>query len=31
VFLENSVGGGVIVPGETLVVIGGFYARIRRL
>ncbi len=27
-FLENSVGAGVIVPGETLVIIGGFYARI---
>ena len=26
-FLENSVGAGVIVPGETLVIIGGFYAR----
>lgn len=30
-FLENSVGAGVIVPGETLVIIGGFYARIGRL
>lgn len=27
-FLENSVGAGVVVPGETLVIIGGFYARI---
>ena len=27
-FLENSVGAGVIVPGETLVIIGGFYARL---
>jgi membrane protein DedA with SNARE-associated domain len=27
-FMENSVGAGVIVPGETLVIIGGFYARI---
>lgn len=27
-FLENSVGAGVIVPGETLVIIGGFYAHI---
>lgn len=27
-FLENSVGAGVIVPGETLGIIGGFYARI---
>jgi undecaprenyl-diphosphatase len=26
-FLENSVGAGFIVPGETLVIIGGFYAR----
>jgi membrane protein DedA with SNARE-associated domain len=26
--LENSIGAGVIVPGETLVIIGGFYARI---
>jgi membrane protein DedA with SNARE-associated domain len=26
-FLENSVGAGVIVPGETLVILGGFYAR----
>jgi undecaprenyl-diphosphatase len=25
-FLENSVGAGVIVPGETLVIVGGFYA-----
>jgi undecaprenyl-diphosphatase len=30
-FLENSVGAGVIVPGETLVIIGGFYARIGEL
>lgn len=30
-FLENSVGAGVFVPGETLVIIGGFYARIGRL
>ncbi len=27
-FLENSVGAGVVVPGETLVIIGGFYARV---
>ena len=27
-FLENSVGAGVIVPGETLVIVGGFYARV---
>jgi len=27
-FLENSVGAGLIVPGETLVIIGGFYARV---
>jgi undecaprenyl-diphosphatase len=26
-FLENSVGAGFIVPGETLVIVGGFYAR----
>lgn len=25
-FLENSVGAGLVVPGETLVIIGGFYA-----
>jgi undecaprenyl-diphosphatase len=25
-FLENSVGAGVIVPGETIVIVGGFYA-----
>ncbi len=25
-FLENSVGAGVVVPGETLVIVGGFYA-----
>lgn len=30
-FLENSVGAGVIVPGETLVIVGGFYARIGHL
>lgn len=30
-FLENSVGAGVIVPGETLVIVGGFYARIGNL
>ena len=30
-FLENSVGAGVIVPGETLVIIGGFYARLGEL
>lgn len=30
-FLENSVGAGVIVPGETLVIIGGFYARVGHL
>lgn len=29
--LENSVGAGVIVPGETLVIVGGFYARIGEL
>ncbi len=28
VFLENSIGAGVIVPGETLVILGGFYARV---
>jgi membrane protein DedA with SNARE-associated domain len=28
VFLENSVGAGVLVPGETLVILGGFYARV---
>jgi undecaprenyl-diphosphatase len=27
-FLENSIGAGVIVPGETLVIVGGFYARL---
>ena len=27
-FLENSVGAGIVVPGETLVIIGGFYARV---
>jgi membrane protein DedA with SNARE-associated domain len=26
--LENSIGAGVVVPGETLVIIGGFYSRI---
>jgi membrane protein DedA with SNARE-associated domain len=31
VFLENSVGAGVIVPGETLVILGGFYARVGNL
>jgi membrane protein DedA with SNARE-associated domain len=30
-FLENSVGAGVLVPGETLVIIGGFYARLGAL
>jgi undecaprenyl-diphosphatase len=30
-FMENSVGAGVIVPGETLVIIGGFYARLGEL
>ncbi len=30
-FLENSVGAGVIVPGETLVIVGGFYARVGAL
>ena len=30
-FLENSVGAGVIVPGETLVIVGGFYSRIGEL
>jgi membrane protein DedA with SNARE-associated domain len=30
-FLENSVGAGIIVPGETLVIIGGFYARLGEL
>lgn len=29
--LENSIGAGVVVPGETLVIVGGFYARIGRL
>lgn len=29
-FLENSIGAGVIVPGETLVILGGFYARVGR-
>jgi membrane protein DedA with SNARE-associated domain len=29
--LENSVGAGVVVPGETLVIVGGFYARIGEL
>lgn len=28
VFLENSVGAGLVVPGETLVILGGFYARV---
>jgi membrane protein DedA with SNARE-associated domain len=27
-FLENSIGAGVVVPGETLVILGGFYARV---
>ena len=27
-FLENSIGAGVIVPGETLVIVGGFYAKV---
>ena len=27
-FLENSIGAGVVVPGETMVVLGGFYARV---
>jgi undecaprenyl-diphosphatase len=30
-FLENSIGAGVIVPGETLVIVGGFYARLGAL
>ena len=30
-FLENSVGAGFIVPGETLVILGGFYARLGAL
>jgi membrane protein DedA with SNARE-associated domain len=30
-FLENSVGAGVVVPGETLVIVGGFYARVGNL
>jgi membrane protein DedA with SNARE-associated domain len=30
-FLENSVGAGMIVPGETLVIVGGFYARLGNL
>ncbi len=30
-FLENALGAGVIVPGETLVIVGGFYARIGEL
>lgn len=25
-FLENSIGAGLVVPGETLVILGGFYA-----
>lgn len=29
--LENSIGAGVVVPGETLVILGGFYARVGRL
>lgn len=29
--LENSIGAGVVVPGETLVIVGGFYARVGRL
>jgi membrane protein DedA with SNARE-associated domain len=29
-FLENSRGAVVVVPGETLVVLGGFYARLAR-
>ncbi len=27
IFLENSIALGLVVPGETLVVLGGFYAR----
>jgi undecaprenyl-diphosphatase len=30
-FLENSVGAGFVVPGETLVILGGFYARLGAL
>lgn len=30
-FLENSVGAGVIVPGETLVILGGFYSHVGNL
>jgi membrane-associated protein len=30
-FLENSVGAGVIVPGETIVIIGGVYAGLGEL
>ncbi len=30
-FLENSVGAGLVVPGETLVIVGGFYSRIGHL
>jgi len=25
-FLENSIGAGLIFPGETVVILGGFYA-----
>jgi membrane-associated protein len=30
-FLENSVGAGVIVPGETIVILGGVYAGLNEL
>ena len=30
-FLENSVAAGVIVPGETLVILGGVYAGLDEL
>jgi membrane protein DedA with SNARE-associated domain len=30
-FLENSVGAGVIVPGETIVILGGVYAGLHEL
>ncbi len=30
-FLENSVGAGLVVPGETLVIVGGFYASVGQL
>jgi membrane protein DedA with SNARE-associated domain len=30
-FLENSVGAGVVVPGETIVILGGVYAGLHEL